>query len=54
VIDQLSDAAVELIGSSAVATVVTLDDDGSPHMSAAWVTRIRVERISGVGPWRRD
>lgn len=36
-IDQLSDAALDLIGSSAVATVVTLDADGTPRMSAAWV-----------------
>ena len=35
--DQLSDAALELLHSSAVATVTTLNDDGSPHMSVAWV-----------------
>ena len=35
--DQLSDAALALLGSSSVATVVTLDPDGSPHVSAAWV-----------------
>ena len=34
---QLSDAALELLASSAVATVVTLDPDGSPRMSVAWV-----------------
>ncbi len=33
----LSPAARELLGSDAVATVVTLDADGSPHISAAWV-----------------
>jgi PPOX class probable F420-dependent enzyme len=33
----LSDAALELLESDAVATVVTLDADGSPHMTAAWV-----------------
>ncbi len=37
VIDQLSDAALALLASDAVATVVTLDPDGSPHLSAAWV-----------------
>lgn len=36
-IDQLSDAALELLGSAAVATVATIDADGSPHLSAAWV-----------------
>jgi PPOX class probable F420-dependent enzyme len=35
--DQLSDAALALLGSPSVATVVTLDPDGSPHVSAAWV-----------------
>jgi PPOX class probable F420-dependent enzyme len=33
----LSDAAGELLASAAVATVATLDADGSPHLSAAWV-----------------
>jgi PPOX class probable F420-dependent enzyme len=37
VIDQLSAAALELLASDAVATVVTLDADGTPHLSAAWV-----------------
>jgi len=36
-IDQLSDAAHELLASPAVATVATLNPDGSPHMSVAWV-----------------
>jgi PPOX class probable F420-dependent enzyme len=36
-IDQLSDAALELLDTAAVAAVVTLDGDGSPHMSVAWV-----------------
>jgi PPOX class probable F420-dependent enzyme len=35
--DQLSDAAHELLASPAVATVATLNPDGSPHMSVAWV-----------------
>jgi PPOX class probable F420-dependent enzyme len=37
VADQLSDAALALLASDAVATVVTLDADGTPHLSAAWV-----------------
>ena len=36
-IDTLSDAGLALLASDAVATVVTLDADGSPHMSVAWV-----------------
>jgi PPOX class probable F420-dependent enzyme len=36
-IDGLSPAALELLGSPAVATVATIDADGSPHLSAAWV-----------------
>ena len=36
-IDRLSPAAVDLLGSPAVATVVTLDPDGSPHLTSAWV-----------------
>lgn len=35
--DQLSDAALELLGSSAVAIVATLNAEGSPHLSSAWV-----------------
>ena len=35
--DFLSEAARALLESAAVATVVTLDRDGSAHLSAAWV-----------------
>jgi PPOX class probable F420-dependent enzyme len=35
--NDLSDDALALLASDAVATVVTLDADGSPHLSAAWV-----------------
>ncbi len=35
--DALSDAALELLASDAVATLVTLNADGSPHVTAAWV-----------------
>jgi PPOX class probable F420-dependent enzyme len=34
---QLSQAAHELLESAAVATVVTINADGSPHLSLAWV-----------------
>ena len=37
VIEFLSDAAHELLESGAVATVATLNADGSPHLSVAWV-----------------
>lgn len=37
VIDRLAPAALELLDSPAVATVATIDADGSPHLSAAWV-----------------
>jgi PPOX class probable F420-dependent enzyme len=36
-LDRLSPEALHLLESEAVATVVTLDADGSPHVSAAWV-----------------
>jgi PPOX class probable F420-dependent enzyme len=37
VIDMLSDAALDLLASDAVAIVATLDADGSPQLSSAWV-----------------
>jgi PPOX class probable F420-dependent enzyme len=37
VVELFSDQALELLKSDAVATVVTLDRDGSPHVSVAWV-----------------
>jgi PPOX class probable F420-dependent enzyme len=36
-IDQLTASALELLASDAVATVATLNPDGSPHLSVAWV-----------------
>jgi PPOX class probable F420-dependent enzyme len=36
-IDRLSDEALALLASDAVATVVTLNPDCSAHVSAAWV-----------------
>ncbi len=35
--NSLSDAALELLRSDAVATLATLNPDGSPHLSMAWV-----------------
>ena len=35
--DALSPAAMALLDSGAVATVVTIDPDGAPHISSAWV-----------------
>ncbi len=35
--NDLSDAALELLESDAVATLATLNADGSPHLSMAWV-----------------
>ena len=34
---ELTDAAVELLTSSTVATVATVNPDGSPHLSVAWI-----------------
>lgn len=36
-IERLSAAALDLLASDAVATVATLNADGSPHLSSAWV-----------------
>jgi len=36
-LERLSPHALRLLESDAVATVVTLDEDGAPHVSAAWV-----------------
>ena len=36
-LDRLSSQGLRLLESGAVATVVTLDADGAPHLSAAWV-----------------
>ena len=35
--DALNDDAVALLESAAVATVATIDRDGAPHLSSAWV-----------------
>jgi PPOX class probable F420-dependent enzyme len=36
-IDRISPAFLAILGSDTVATVVTLDAGGGPHVSAAWV-----------------
>jgi PPOX class probable F420-dependent enzyme len=35
--DRLSPALLDLLATDAVATVVTIEPDGSPHVSLAWV-----------------
>ena len=49
-IDQLSDDALALIESAAVATVVTLNADGSPHVSLAWIGLEDGELVFGTLP----
>ena len=52
-IDQLSDEALALIESAAVATVVTLNADGSPHISLAWIGLEDGELVFGTLPDQR-
>jgi PPOX class probable F420-dependent enzyme len=52
-IDGLSDAALELLESSAVATIATINPDGSPHLSAAWVGIEAGEIVFGTLPDQR-
>jgi PPOX class probable F420-dependent enzyme len=51
--DELSDAALELLGSAAVATVATINEDGSPHLSVAWVGVEDGEIVFGTLPDQR-
>jgi PPOX class probable F420-dependent enzyme len=44
---KLNDAARELIGSGALAHLVTLNDDGSPHVTVIWVGLDGDELVSG-------
>jgi PPOX class probable F420-dependent enzyme len=46
--DLLSPAAIALLESAAVATVVTLDADGSPHVTVAWVGLEEGEIVFGT------
>jgi PPOX class probable F420-dependent enzyme len=49
----LTPALRELIESDAVATVVTLDPDGSPHVTLAWVGLDGEELVFGTLPQQR-
>jgi PPOX class probable F420-dependent enzyme len=51
--DLLSDEALALLDSDAVATVVTLNADGSPNISAAWVGIDGDEIVIGTLPDQR-
>lgn len=52
-IGQLSEAAVDLLQSSAVATVATINADGSPHLSSAWIGMEDGEIVFGTLPDQR-
>lgn len=47
-LEGLSAEAHRLLGSDAVATVVTLDADGSPHITAAWIGVEQGEVVIGT------
>jgi len=49
----LSDAARQLLESDAVAHVVTIDDDGRPHVTAAWVGLDRGDIVIATLPDQR-
>src|SRR5512146_1378283 len=51
--EHLSDAAMELLRSAAVATVATINADGSPHLSAAWIGIDDGEIVFGTLPDQR-
>jgi PPOX class probable F420-dependent enzyme len=51
--EELSDAALDLLESAAVAAVATINDDGSPHLSAAWVGIEGGEIVFGTLPDQR-
>jgi PPOX class probable F420-dependent enzyme len=46
----LPDTAVQLLESDAVANVVTLNEDGGPHVTAAWVGIERDEIVFATLP----
>lgn len=52
-IDELSDAALDLLGSPAVATIATINADGSPHLSSAWIGIEEGEIVLGTLPDQR-
>jgi PPOX class probable F420-dependent enzyme len=45
---QLSEEALALLESATVATVATLNPDGSPHLSLAWIGREGDELVFGT------
>ncbi|HEY6014987.1 MAG TPA: PPOX class F420-dependent oxidoreductase [Candidatus Limnocylindrales bacterium] len=51
--DMLSEAALDLLASPAVATIATINEDGSPHLSAAWVGVEDGEIVFGTLPDQR-
>jgi PPOX class probable F420-dependent enzyme len=51
--DVLSEAALELLQSAAVATIATINADGSPHLSAAWIGMEDGEIVFGTLPDQR-
>lgn len=52
-IEQLSDEALALIGSDSVATLVTLNADGAPQITAAWIGIEDGEIVFGTIPDQR-
>ncbi|MGZ8515232.1 MAG: pyridoxamine 5'-phosphate oxidase family protein, partial [Candidatus Limnocylindrales bacterium] len=52
-IADLSDPAVELLDSAAVATIATINADGSLHLSAAWIGIEDGEIVFGTLPDQR-
>ncbi|HUR18315.1 MAG TPA: TIGR03618 family F420-dependent PPOX class oxidoreductase [Acidimicrobiales bacterium] len=51
---ELPQAAVEFIASAPLAHMVTLDDDGSPHVTVVWVGIEDGEIVSGhLGNWKK-
>lgn len=51
---KLPQAAVELIESAPLAHVVTLNEDGSPHVTIVWVGLEDGEIVSGhLGNWKK-
>ena len=51
--DKLSDEGIELLESAAVATLATINPDGSAHLSSAWVGIEGDEIVIGTLPDQR-
>ena len=52
-IDELSEEALALLASDAVATIATINADGSPHLSSAWIGIEDGEIVFGTLPDQR-